>query len=74
MNLWVMVALTVAVLAVQAGLAVVALRAALAIYKDKTTQEALPLIALVTAPALTIGASLTQVVSMGVRSLGLGGE
>ncbi len=72
MSTYIVLVLTVLVVGVQALLAFLALRTGLSLSKDKTTQEALPLIALVVAPALTIGTSLTPVVVILVRALETG--
>lgn len=62
MNDHVVVALIAGIICVQLLLAYIAVTTGLKLTKDKSTQEALPLIALVIAPALTIGTSLTPAV------------
>ena len=56
---WAMLAAGLFVVSVQVGLAAFALKMGFAIAKAKTTQEALPIITLVVAPAVTLIAGLT---------------
>ena len=56
---WAMLAAGIFVVSVQVGLAAFALTMGFAIAKAKTTQEALPIITLVVAPAITLIAGLT---------------
>ena len=66
---WGAFVLTVGVVGAQVFLAWIALKTGRALASDKDAQQALPLIALVIAPALTIGTSLTPVVVTLVRSV-----